>query len=718
VTLDLNDYGPQQPERHVYHDDLKELSRRLGDCARSWVPEYFKNGVLSKDRRTWRLANTLGDAPHGNGSCEIQLSGQYAGHYRDWSTDEHGDALDTLKLATRLDGAELYERAAEIVGTPRRKSRRDDKARQADVEQAQREIETTLSRCKPARDTPVETYLNSRGLDLPDCDDILFHPDLNDYANGMGRPGMVIRMRHPQTGELVDSIHRTFLADDGSGKADMEKPKKLRGSPVGGVAMLMPMGEDGVLGVGEGIETSLAGSQIFGIPAWATLSDGGTKTFAFPPGLKELHIFADKGVAGEGAAAELWRPAAGITAWVRLPRSNDDLAKDLELGLGQADAYPLSSFASRDSGSSSPSTQRRGVVLIHFRDMEPRIEDRSIVRDLLNEGEISAIIGASGTSKTFIAIDMAMHIAAGWPWFGRRTRQMGVIYIAAEAGRGIQNRVAAFKKHHQPDDLPFAAIVSPVNLRERVGDNGLHEVIAAIQAVRLSLPVGLIIVDTLNRSMGGGEENTSQDMGQFITNIDALRDHIGAHVLIVHHLGKDETRGSRGHTSFPAALDTEIVIKRDNATGISIAKVTKQRELPTMGRFTYTLHSVELDQNQYGEPVTSCVVEPVDLIGTDSDAKEKQHLAPATKRALDLLVDAVARYGEVPSPNDFIPPDTPCVRESYWRERCYAGAISDSDEQDAKQKAFKRAAKALLAANRIGKHNEWVWPVATRTDRT
>src|SRR3954462_9187861 len=117
--IDLNDVAEQPPEIHpAYHDDVPGLSRRLGDSAPSWVPHYLAKGAYSKDRRHWHLANTMGDAPRGDGSCVVELEGEYAGHHRDWSTGEHGDALETLQIATRLEGAELYHLAAEIVGAP------------------------------------------------------------------------------------------------------------------------------------------------------------------------------------------------------------------------------------------------------------------------------------------------------------------------------------------------------------------------------------------------------------------------------------------------------------------------------------------------------------------------------------------------------------------------------------------------------------------------
>jgi hypothetical protein len=198
-------------------------------------------------------------------------------------------------------------------------------------------------------------------------------------------------------------------------------------------------------------------------------------------------------------------------------------------------------------------------------------------------------------------------------------------------------------------------------------------------------------------------------MGEFVGNMDKLRERTGAHILIVHHVGKDASRGARGHSLFHAAVDTEVTITRDNAAGVSTAAVTKQRELPTAGQINYRLRSVELGRDQNDRPVTSCVVELADLAGPEN---KRTNLPPAQRRALELLTDAIARHGKIPPANDHIPGNKPCVLESYWRECCYAGQISDSNEQSAKQKAFKRAAETLVAAGRVGKWKDWVWLVA------
>jgi putative DNA primase/helicase len=349
--IDVSDASEQRPEDDYARPalfDIKELKRQLSERASTWVPEHFPRGRISADRSEWRTANTHGDAPRGQGSCVLELKGEHAGCIRDWSTDEHGDQLYALECSTGLTGRALFEYAAGLVGATPAKPKANGKGnghgstRQSDDEKRAREIAFLRKHCVPAAGTLVETYLAFRGLELPECPDLLFHPSLTDWNEKIGRPAMVTIVRRSESRDETGGVWRTYLADDGSGKADMPTAKMGLGPVAGGVAMLMPMTADGTLGIAEGQETALAASKIFDVPVWAGLSAGGVRSFVFPSGLKKLWIFADRGKDGESAADALCRRAlaAGIDASVYLPHGDDDFADDLTRGYSVGDYQP------------------------------------------------------------------------------------------------------------------------------------------------------------------------------------------------------------------------------------------------------------------------------------------------------------------------------------------------------------------------------------------
>lgn len=244
-----------------------------------------------------------------------------------------------------------------------------------------------------------------------------------------------------------------------------------------------------------------------------------------------------------------------------------------------------------------------------------------LIKGLLDQGAFSVLYGESNTGKTFVAIDLACHVALGRSWAGMRSEQKAVVYIAAEGGRHIYRRAKAFARRHNVSGLNFHFIPASVDLlRPGVDLKGL---IAAIQG----LPnVGLVVVDTLSRALAGGDENSSQDMGAFVRNVDKLRVATGAHLMIVHHSGKDRAKGARGHSLLRAATDTEIEITA------GAIEVRKQRDLPTEFKASFVLDPVELGADDDGDRVTSCTVRLV------SNAEARAGEPTATERAvLDAL---------------------------------------------------------------------------------
>jgi hypothetical protein len=348
-----------------------------------------------------------------------------------------------------------------------------------------------------------------------------------------------------------------------------------------------------------------------------------------------------------------------------------------------------------------------GVLrLISFEEMRPRVGDGYLIKHLLGSTAMAVVYGESGTGKTFLALHISLSVSAGADVFGHRVRRVGVVYIAAEAGRGIENRVAAAKHEIEyPETMPFAAITTPIDLCTDKAD--LEKLISTIRAADIGMPVELIVIDTLSRTMGGGNENQPDDMGAFVTNVDRLRAETGAAVLIVHHSGKDASRGARGHSLLRAATDTEIEVTRDEATKIATARVTKQREFPTDGIMAFTLCSVELGIDQDGDPITSCIVVE-EAAGEQAPRTTAKRLSPAQGRALELLAKAIDEAGEIAPASNHIPPNARCIREDMWREYCYRGAVSAGD-QHAKRMAFKRAAEGLVAVGRVGKWEPFVW---------
>lgn len=352
--------------------------------------------------------------------------------------------------------------------------------------------------------------------------------------------------------------------------------------------------------------------------------------------------------------------------------------------------------------------------LVWFNDIQPVLEAKDFVQGLLTEQSAIVVYGQSNSGKTFWFTDLALHIVAGIPWNGRRVDQGGVVYCVLEGGSGFHNRIAAWKEEtgYGGYDLPFVAIPSSMNLLSPDGDVDRLIDTIMLAASQMKVPVKLVVIDTLARAFAGGNENASEDMNLLVTNMDKIRQRTQSAVAFVHHSGKDQAKGARGHSSLRAAIDTEIEVVDTEIGGVRTATVVKQRDLESGATFQFSLKVIEVGQNKHGEAVTTCVVDydnAQPLI-----AAPRRALKGHNKRAFEVLTDLCGASGQ--SGHVGVPSGALSVPEQWWRDRFYDRAMP-GDSDDAKQKAFRRAADALIADHLVGMSNRRVWVVQHKANQ-
>jgi hypothetical protein len=294
----------------------------------------------------------------------------------------------------------------------------------------------------------------------------------------------------------------------------------------------------------------------------------------------------------------------------------------------------------------------RTFPLLYADEIQPVTTSSDFVEDLLRDNEFSVIYGASNCGKTFFMLDLAMHVALGLKWRDRHVEQGGVIYAALEGGHGTKNRIVAFREHYKVQGkIPLAVIPSNINFLDGKGD--MPTLLDAIKQAKDRMGgVRMIVIDTLARAIGGGDENSSMDMGQLIINADKIRELTSAHIAFVHHSGKDELRGARGHSSLRAAVDTEIEISRPDTDSPSTIKVVKQREMEMIEDMAFKLERVVLGVNQRGKEVSSCIVTQSEVVVED----RKERLSPIQSWVFDAIVAATDKYGITKTVHKDMPP--------------------------------------------------------------
>lgn len=231
-----------------------------------------------------------------------------------------------------------------------------------------------------------------------------------------------------------------------------------------------------------------------------------------------------------------------------------------------------------------------------------------VVKGIIPASSLCSIYGASGSYKSFLAGSWACHVSTGRHWGGRRVAHGAVLYVVGEGGIGVPRRVRAWEVVHGEQVKNLYLVNRPIFPAAPFDVDEM--VIAARQVEReTGKPVRMIILDTLARCFGGNDENDSRDMGAFIRGCDELKRRTGATVLVVHHSGKDETKGARGSSAFRASLDAEYRIRREDAGSEALViSCTKMKDAEELKEAAYDLRVVELFTDAEGELITSLVV--------------------------------------------------------------------------------------------------------------
>lgn len=247
-----------------------------------------------------------------------------------------------------------------------------------------------------------------------------------------------------------------------------------------------------------------------------------------------------------------------------------------------------------------------------------------LIKNVLPARGIISLIGEPGCGKSFLALDMIGALLGRQFWFDNRVKEVcPVLYIAAEGGRGFPQRVRAYQRTYQGAEWGMLGMITdPINFLEP-GD--VADLVTAIEArANVSGKPGLMIVDTVNQTMRGADENSVEGMSKYLYGIGQVTAHFDFCTLLIHHTGKDASRGARGSTALIGAVDGELMVTverngadprngvRGEPTGVKFVRTTKMRDGATRDLGAFKLESIILDRDEDGDTITSCVVRPVE----------------------------------------------------------------------------------------------------------
>ena len=327
-----------------------------------------------------------------------------------------------------------------------------------------------------------------------------------------------------------------------------------------------------------------------------------------------------------------------------------------------------------------------------------------LVHGLIGTGDASAFYGVPGCGKSVLVEDMALHVAAGRDWHGRRVQRGAVLYIALERKSLVERRAIAFRERHHDADIPFAIIGGVYDFR---APQTISKIIEIVRQVEVETGQGtvLIVIDTISRALCGGDENSSKDMGMIVAATSRLQTEAKAHVLWVHHMPQDGAERLRGHGALLGAMDTTIHVEK-LSDDVRSATVVKANDSEEGERVTFTLESVTIGP----ETTAPVVVEADPLMAKAASNKKNRKLSDRATLALKALNETILSHGQS-APNALgLPAGIRTVTVMQWREEMFRQSVIARNHKNPKV-AFDRVCDSLAAHSLIGLRDELVWLV-------
>jgi hypothetical protein len=333
--------------------------------------------------------------------------------------------------------------------------------------------------------------------------------------------------------------------------------------------------------------------------------------------------------------------------------------------------------ASNDNGPAQPGR----FDLTWFGDIDTTQVKKTFVKGVLGDGEFTMASGLPGTGKSAIMTDVACHVAAGVDWHGRKVRQGFVVYIAAERKKLTERRMAAFRKRHGIGRIPLLVLGGVIDMTSTNVDT--RALIATIRQAESQCGQSCvwIVIDTLTRVFGPGDQNASKDMGRFVANCDLMLKETGAHVTVIHHTAWSGERG-KGAIDLDGAVDASFMVKKKGGSYVLECDGANDAEDGVVT--TFRMESVVVGEDEDGNPTTAPVIVPDDA----KEAAEAFGTAMSSghaSKALDVLRD-LRRWGGH-------------VDLEAWRKDFYAAC--PGEKPGTLKTRFLRARESLLGAGAV-----------------
>lgn len=306
-----------------------------------------------------------------------------------------------------------------------------------------------------------------------------------------------------------------------------------------------------------------------------------------------------------------------------------------------------------------------------------------LVDELIEYPSLMMLFGAPSAGKSFVAIAIAASVATGHPWLGRDVRQGTVFYLAGEGHAGLSRRLRAWEIDAgvSLNSAPLFVSKLPAQLMDVENAETVEREIKALAAKHGS-PV-LIVIDTLARNMGSGDESSNADIGKFVAHIDGMRHRLGCTVQLVHHSGHLETERARGASALPAAMDASF--QMEDKGGVRSLTQKKSKESELAAPIPLTLKEVPIGwKDAKGREIRSAVIVQAD--GQEHVIPKSKLLTSRQQEGLQSLCKVMVQQGALAVQDG----EWLGANVETWRVEFYRTCTADD-----KKKAFQRVREDL-----------------------
>ncbi|WP_024516960.1 AAA family ATPase [Bradyrhizobium sp. Tv2a-2] len=367
-----------------------------------------------------------------------------------------------------------------------------------------------------------------------------------------------------------------------------------------------------------------------------------------------------------------------------------------------------------------------------------------IIKGMIPRRETVLIYGASQSGKSFFTHDMAMAVARGGDYLGRKVRRGIIVYCAAEAGDGfVDTRFAGYatgKGISENEVLPFFCLTKKFDLfgNEQQAIDLIAEIKALVAMWNQRFPddqleLEAVVIDTFNKTTPGMDEINGKEVGLVMSRLDRIREECNCGLWLVHHMNASGT-GPRGHTSLFAAFETAFRVgKYDYTLKDAPPKIrdgdrmrerrfiqnTKQREGEDGEVTDFYLRGVISSYDEDNQPVPGAVVEWIDTPASRAADKAVEEIGIALTDQRANVYRAIQRALEengVPTPPSLgLPKSIQRVVNSRFIRPAYLKYFAaEDDSEDAIKKALSRSNDFLVRNGIIARNNPWIWITGKR----